>query len=241
MGGYKFRRQVVIEPYIADFVCYEAKLIIEADGGQHVVRQSEDRLRSAFLEQRGYRLLRFWNHDILNDTRTVLARIHHALTDCPCTGSKASTMNSFDPDIPPYTIRLASWQQDKAALRLIRTQVFIQEQAVPEALEWDGEDETALHFLAETNSGSPIGTARLLQDGHIGRVAVLPEWRGRGVGAALMRRAMQEAGACGHSEAFLDAQLDAIAFYQRLGFQTEGEIFMDAGIPHRHMRLRLAP
>lgn len=137
----------------------------------------------------------------------------------------------------PFSVRLASWQEDQAALVTIRTQVFIMEQHVPEALEWDGEDAAALHLLAINSEGAPIGTARLLADGHIGRVAVLGAWRGQGVGTALMHHILNMAQRQGHSEVFLDAQTAALEFYERLGFQGEGETFMDAGIPHRHMRL----
>lgn len=122
---------------------------------------------------------------------------------------------------------------------MIREQVFIREQHVPVELEWDGEDESAMHLLAEDAAGQAIGTARLLPDGHIGRVAVLAAWRGRGVGNALMRRMLQLAKNNGHREVFLDAQVDAIDFYLGLGFAVEGEVFMDAGIPHRHMQRRL--
>lgn len=83
MGGHKFKRQLIIEPYIVDFVCIEAKLIIEADGGQHGLRAEEDQERTACLKAMGYRVLRFWNHEILTDTRTVLERIHQELNLSP--------------------------------------------------------------------------------------------------------------------------------------------------------------
>ena len=80
MAGFKFRRQLVIEPYIVDFACLEARLIIEADGGQHMTQDSEDAFRTNYLESMGYRVLRFWNNEILTDTHSVLAQIHKALT-----------------------------------------------------------------------------------------------------------------------------------------------------------------
>jgi len=83
IAGYKFRRQVVIEPYIVDFVCLEARLIVEADGGQHLEQVEGDLKRSAFLESLGYKVIRFWNHEILGDTHTVLERIHGALIEVP--------------------------------------------------------------------------------------------------------------------------------------------------------------
>ncbi|MGD8514669.1 MAG: GNAT family N-acetyltransferase, partial [Granulosicoccaceae bacterium] len=82
-----------------------------------------------------------------------------------------------------YRVRPADWLGDNAALRDLRTRVFINEQHVPEALEWDGEDETARHWLAEDASQHALGTVRLLANGHIGRMAVIPEYRGQGIGS----------------------------------------------------------
>ncbi len=79
LRGYKFRRQVVIEPYIVDFVCLDVKLIIEADGGQHAEQASYDARRTARLEAKGYRVMRFWNNEILGDIQRVLEEIYSAL------------------------------------------------------------------------------------------------------------------------------------------------------------------
>lgn len=138
-----------------------------------------------------------------------------------------------------YTIRPATWQQDEQALRLIRQQVFIEEQNVPTELEWDGEDESAFHLLAEDRTGQPVATARMLADGHIGRVAVIAPWRRHGIGTALMQQMIVEAKNREFKKIFLDAQIEAISFYQQLGFQAEGKTFLDAGILHRHMTLAL--
>ncbi|HEX9802748.1 MAG TPA: GNAT family N-acetyltransferase [Gammaproteobacteria bacterium] len=143
------------------------------------------------------------------------------------------------PALPRVTIRQASWQEDAPAISRLRRTVFIDEQCVPEELEWDGLDEEALHFLAEDENGHAIATARMLGDGHIGRVAVLRPWRGRGVGRALMAYVIEQARRKGYRHLALDAQVEAIDFYRRLGFVAEGERFMDAGIPHRHMHLAL--
>jgi very-short-patch-repair endonuclease len=83
MAGYKFRRQVAIEPYIVDFVCLEARLIVEADGGQHLEQVEGDLKRTVFLESLGYKVIRFWNHEILGDIHTVLERIHGSLIEAP--------------------------------------------------------------------------------------------------------------------------------------------------------------
>ena len=136
-------------------------------------------------------------------------------------------------------ILLADWHKDNADLRRIREAVFITEQAVPPELEWDAEDPGAVHFLA-CEGDYPIGTARLLTDGHIGRVAVLKDWRGLKVGAALMQATIAEAERRGLQRQFLTAQVHATAFYERLGFEIVSEEFLEAGIPHvdmvRHSR-----
>ena len=137
---------------------------------------------------------------------------------------------------PEFSIRIADWLKDGEALKAIRREVFMEEQSVPEELEWDGLDDTALHLFAVADDGAPIGTARLLPDGHIGRVAVIRPWRGRGVGRALMEEILRLADEAGHAEVKLAAQIQALPFYENLGFTAYGEAFMDAGIPHRNMK-----
>lgn len=132
------------------------------------------------------------------------------------------------------SIRIADWQKDNAELRRIREAVFINEQSVPPELEWDSDDQEAIHFLACAGD-YPIGTARLLADGHIGRVAVLKDWRGSGVGALLMKAAIEKAEQNGLSQQFLTAQVHATPFYERLGFKVVSEEFLEAGIPHVDM------
>ena len=130
---------------------------------------------------------------------------------------------------------------DFPACAAIRRRVFIEEQNVPEELELDDLDATAVHLLA-SRDGRPIGTARLLIDGEtakIGRVALLPEARGTGAGAALMRAALDELRARGVRTAKLGAQTYAIGFYEKLGFTAYGPENDDAGIPHRDMSLAL--
>ena len=131
-------------------------------------------------------------------------------------------------------VRIADWQKDHAALRNIRETVFIAEQAVPPELEWDADDAGAVHFLA-LEGEYPIGTARLLPDGHIGRVAVLKDWRGLKVGDALLRAAIGEAEQRGLKQQMLSAQVHASSFYERFGFAVVSGEFLDAGIPHVDM------
>jgi predicted GNAT family N-acyltransferase len=138
-----------------------------------------------------------------------------------------------------FTVRVADWQIDNSAVRSIRETVFIQEQHVPIELEWDQFDENCLHLLAFDATNRPIGTARLLQDGHIGRMAVLKEWRGCSVGTTLLKHLLREAKMRGLAIAIVNAQTYAVDFYARFGFQSKGDEFLDAGIPHVRMVLQL--
>lgn len=137
------------------------------------------------------------------------------------------------------TVRAAHWPDDAAAIADVRRRVFIVEQGVPEALEWEAIDAQCAWFVAEADVGDIVGVARLQADGRIGRMAVLPEWRRRGLGAALLAAALVEARARGLSGAHLAAQTHAVPFYARFGFRAEGPVFLDAGIPHRYMRIEL--
>jgi predicted GNAT family N-acyltransferase len=121
----------------------------------------------------------------------------------------------------------------------VRRAVFIVEQGVPEELEWDADDPVATHALALTADGQPVGTGRLLPDGHIGRMAVSAAWRRRGVGQAILRWLIDCARARGDAAAHLHAQTHALGFYARAGFIAHGAVFMEAGIPHRAMSLSL--
>jgi predicted GNAT family N-acyltransferase len=135
-----------------------------------------------------------------------------------------------------FAVRIADWSHDLPALRSVRTHVFIEEQKVPEELEWDEIDSQCLHALALAD-GEPVGTGRLTPDGHIGRMAVLREWRDRGVGSRLLETLIEAARDRGDRACRLNAQTYVMGFYARYGFRPEGEEFMEAGIPHRGMVL----
>lgn len=127
---------------------------------------------------------------------------------------------------------------DLAACHALRRAVFVDEQGVPPDEEWDDRDAGAVHLLAQDVDGAAMGTARLRlkgRVGHIGRVCVLREARGTGLGAALMRAALDALRARGAEQAELGAQCHALGFYEKLGFVAEGPVYDDAGIPHRHM------
>ena len=127
---------------------------------------------------------------------------------------------------------------DLAACHALRRAVFIEEQGVPEAEELDDQDDRAIHLLA-WQDGRAVGSARILLDGDtgkIGRVCVLPEARGRGLGAALIRAALDVLRVQpGIGRAKLGSQTHAIGFYEKLGFAAFGPVYDDAGIPHRDM------
>ncbi len=131
-------------------------------------------------------------------------------------------------------VRLADWHKDNADIRRIREAVFIAEQCVPPELEWDADDDSAVHFLAMEGDYA-IGTARLLGDGQIGRVSVLKDWRGLKVGDALMQAVIVEAQNRDLKQQMLSAQVQATPFYERLGFKVVSEEFLEAGIPHVDM------
>ena len=136
-------------------------------------------------------------------------------------------------------IRKYSWQLVPDTVKDIRRRVFIDEQQVPPELEWDATDEIADHYLMVLPDNTPIGVARLFSTlgevAHIGRMAILPAFRGQGYGQQLLRHLMAQAGA-EYEELQLSAQDHAIAFYQGSGFHLCSDAYDDAGIPHFDMR-----
>lgn len=135
-----------------------------------------------------------------------------------------------------FRVDEVAWPDQAECLAAVRRQVFVVEQGVPEALEWDGIDPQCRHVLARDAAGFAIGTGRLLPDGHIGRMAVLAAARGRGVGRALLTRLVAMATARGDRVVVLNAQTHAVEFYRRSGFEVTSAEFMDADIPHVEMR-----
>lgn len=131
-----------------------------------------------------------------------------------------------------------AWDDGRPALERIRREVFVREQGIPESGEWDDEDATSVHILATLNR-EPVGTGRLNRAGKIGRIAVLPGLRGRGIGTLILGRLLEEARRLGIREPCLHAQVQAVPFYERLGFERKGEVFDEAGIPHVRMSLVL--
>lgn len=135
-------------------------------------------------------------------------------------------------------IRRVDWNDATDTLKHIRRRVFIEEQHVPEELEWDELDAVSTHFLALFNS-VPVATARLTPAGQIGRMAVLPQFRHRGIASELLQKVLLHARRQGFERVFLHAQVQVVDFYRKHGFSAQGEIFLDAGIEHRAMSLIL--
>lgn len=140
-----------------------------------------------------------------------------------------------------FHVEICDWANvaDREALTAVREDVFILEQQVPRDMEIDGDDPRSAHVLARAANGTPIGTGRLAPGGRIARMAVLQDWRGRGVGTSLLHALFDQARARGVASVSLHAQRDAVLFYVQHGFAVEGADFVEAGIPHVLMRRTL--
>jgi predicted GNAT family N-acyltransferase len=149
-------------------------------------------------------------------------------------------MNGNAPVLQPFRVQVVDFQAALAELRTVRDEVFVGEQRVPVELEHDALDPLSTHVLARLLDGTPVGTARLTPERHIGRMAVRAPWRGRGVGDALLQALVDEARKRGWPEVRLNSQASAIGFYDRHGFRPEGERFTEAGIEHQAMVRGLA-
>lgn len=139
-----------------------------------------------------------------------------------------------------FRVERAAFDEARDALHGVRGTVFIEEQGVPAEIERDALDPQCVHVLARAPDGTPIGAGRLTPDRRIGRMAVLREWRGRGVGAAMLVALVDAAHELGWPEVRLHAQVAAIRFYRRLGFLPLGPRFEEAGIEHQTMARSLA-
>jgi predicted GNAT family N-acyltransferase len=134
--------------------------------------------------------------------------------------------------INAISIRIAPWPEARADAISIREAVFVVEQGVPPEIELDEWDPQCDHALAFEPGGRAVGTGRLLPDGHIGRMAVLGDWRGRGVGGAILAALVERAATRGMRRLVLNAQTHAVPFYARYGFVAFGDEFVEADIPH---------
>ncbi len=146
-------------------------------------------------------------------------------------------MNNRNEQFYQIQIFEVSWITSQQRLRDIRTRVFIEEQGVPEEMEWDQHDDKAIHLLAINEMNAHLGCARILANGIIGRMAVLKESRTTGIGRKLLENAILICQRKEWSSITLSAQLHAIPFYEKFGFEVCSEPYMDAGIVHRDMHL----
>lgn len=128
------------------------------------------------------------------------------------------------------------WEKAQPVAGPLRFAIFVGEQNVPPGIELDDLDASCVHAVAFDVDGKAIGTGRLLPDGHIGRMAVVVEWRRRGIGAEILEALIGEARKRGHKDVVLSAQLQASEFYRGAGFVAEGKVFEEAGILHQKMR-----
>jgi predicted GNAT family N-acyltransferase len=157
-----------------------------------------------------------------------------------CSNTSMSHSAESKPPNKTFQIREVSWLDASIALSSIRTEVFINEQHVPPALEWDDLDADAKHLIALNSAGDIIACARILAPGTIGRMAVKNNFRGIGIGRALLDAAIAVCKREGWRNIQLSAQIHATGFYEKAGFVVVSDVYLDAGIPHHDMRVRSA-
>ena len=137
------------------------------------------------------------------------------------------------------TVIQTNWQLDEELIKSVRTPVFVQEQQVPYEIDFDSNDAMAVHWLALNENDVPVGTARLLEDGHFGRMAVIKMYRNQGIGRSIIQTAMDYASSVGMESIYLNSQLQAKTFYEGLGFREFGDVFLEANIEHVSMSKKL--
>ncbi len=144
-----------------------------------------------------------------------------------------------------FVVTLTQWRTDGAELAKVRREVFVLEHSVPEELESDADDPDSArvhHAVARDSSGNVIGTGRIVLDDpvpRIGRMAIRKEWRGRGVGAAVLELLCEDARRAGFGKVMVHSQTHTAPFYFKRGFLSYGTEFYEAGIPHQQMRRKL--
>ena len=132
----------------------------------------------------------------------------------------------------------ALWSEDSDALVKLRTEVFVDEQQVPSEIEIDGKDMDCRHVKAVLG-GEFVGTGRLLPSGFIGRMCVLRQYRGQGIGTIMLHKLIELARQEKYAQVQLNSQTDAILFYQNNGFVVDSDEFIEAGIRHRRMTMKI--
>jgi len=140
-------------------------------------------------------------------------------------------MNDFD-------IAIVSWSDKQAEITSVRRAVFVEEQSVPESIDFDGSDTEYIHVLASDKNGRPVGTARINRKGKIGRMAVLKKYRRRGIGRKMIQELMYYGRKNSITDFHVSSQVTAIGFYKKMGFEPYGEEFLEAAIMHINMKLK---
>jgi len=136
-----------------------------------------------------------------------------------------------------FVIAIVNWSEKEAELYSVRRAVFIEEQNIPESIELDGRDPDCFHVLASDTKGHPVGTARMDGKGKIGRMAVLKNYRRRGIGRKMIQALMDYGRKNSITDFNVSSQVTAIGFYKKMGFEQFGEEFLEAAIMHINMKL----
>jgi len=138
-------------------------------------------------------------------------------------------------------IEIVSWSEKQAEITSVRRAVFVEEQNVPESIDFDGSDTDYIHVLATDKNGRPVGTARINRKGRIGRMAVLKNYRRQGIGRKMIQALMDYGRKNSITDFYVSSQITAIGFYKKMGFEPFGEEFIEAGIMHINMKLKNSP
>ena len=170
----------------------------------------------------------------------------HAPTPQPVPQTLRDALQAYEAGEPMVDVRVGGWQMLSTPARAVRTAVFIEEQNIPVAMEWDDADEAAVHAVAFNRFGHALATGRLLAGtahtaggARVGRMATLQAVRGSGIARAVLEALLACARQRGDAECVLHAQLSAQPFYARAGFLPRGPVFEEAGIAHIEMTRRL--
>jgi len=178
--------------------------------------------------------------------------VHTSLTtgrSSPVPDSLRAQLDAWEQGRAVHDVQLGDWSSQQVAARGVRHAVFVQEQGIPEAEEWDADDASAVHAVVTNLSGLPLATGRLILSGEspedgpdharIGRMAVLRSSRGVGLAKLILSALLAEARLLGKTQLSLHAQVAAMPLYAAAGFEPQGPVFDEVGIPHQRMTLRL--
>jgi len=221
---------------------YVRKATVEYEGSARYDELIDVGIRS---ERIGNSSLVFAAAVFRGDERLVSGELVYVFADPATQTSRAvpqalrDVLQAFEAGEPMFEVRTGRWRELEALARRVRTAVFVDEQHIPAAMEWDEADAGAVHAVAINRLGMPVGTARLLEHtrgvARIGRMAVVQPVRGTQVGRALLDELMRRARERGDREVVLSAQVAALRFYERAGFAARGAVYDEAGIAHVEM------